>query len=295
MFWIAKSILWVMGLLPLTLIHALGALLGRIVYLCNNTVVRRARENLKISGLSQNLEQDVCLTLQETSKNVLETLALWSKPVEQVAKLVRTVHNLETGLNALQAKKGIIFLTPHLGSFEVTSLFYGVYYGTKQPITVLYRPPRLSWLHPLIIAGRQRKGVHLAMANKAGVRQLLDALKRGEAVGILPDQVPRKGEGEWAMFFNRPAYTMTLASKLAQKTGAQVLMAFGERLPHGQGYSIHIHAVPNGGVATPDLLNREIEKLIAQCHTQYLWTYNRYKVLADTRAKLDEWQAKHQP
>jgi KDO2-lipid IV(A) lauroyltransferase len=131
---------------------------------------------------------------------------------------------------------------------------------------------------PLINQGRQRGKVSLAPANAQGVKLLLQALKRGEAIGILPDQAPYEGEGEWAPFFGRPAYTMTLASKLAQKSGAQVLMAFGERLPNGRGFHIHIKPIPEGGINTPELLNQAIENTIAQCPSQYMWIYDRYKV-----------------
>ena len=131
---------------------------------------------------------------------------------------------------------------------------------------------------PMISQGRQRGNVSLAPANAQGVKLLLQALKRGEAIGILPDQAPHEGEGEWVPFFGRPAYTMTLASKLAEKSGAQVLMAFGERLTNGRGYLIHIKPVPQGGIKTPELLNQEIEKAIAQCPSQYMWVYDRYKV-----------------
>ena len=131
---------------------------------------------------------------------------------------------------------------------------------------------------PLISQGRERGKANLAPANAQGVKSLLQALKRGEAIGILPDQAPHEGEGEWAPFFGRPAYTMTLASKLAKKSGAQVLMAFGERLANGRGYHIHIEPIISGGVSSPKLLNQEIEKAIAQCPSQYMWVYDRYKV-----------------
>jgi len=131
---------------------------------------------------------------------------------------------------------------------------------------------------PLISQGRKRGKVSLAPANAQGVKLLLQALKRGEAIGILPDQAPHEGEGEWVPFFGRPAYTMTLASKLAEKSGAQVLMAFGERLANGRGYHIHIKPISDGGINTPTLLNQEIEKAIAQCSAQYMWIYHRYKV-----------------
>ena len=175
--------------------------------------------------------------------------------------------------DALKLGRGIIFLTPHLGCFEITS----IYYGSKHPITVLYRAPKIKSLEKLILKGRARTGVTLAEANASGVRKLMQALKRGEAIGILPDQIPAEGEGEWADFFGKPAYTMTLASKLAEKTGASVIMGYGERLAKGVGYAIHLTTIAAGAIATPALLNKAIETQIAQKPDQYLWRYNRYK------------------
>lgn len=210
----------------------------------------------------------------ENGKGLFETFAIWFKPQANVLNWVKGIDGWQHVEAALQSGKGIIFLTPHLGCFEITSFYYGAHY----PMTVLYRQPRQQWLLPLIAAGRQRGKITLAPANSAGVKQLLQALKRGEAIGMLPDQAPFEGEGEWAPFFGRPAYTMTLASKLAQKSGAQVLMAFGERLSCGRGYNIHIQPIVAGGIATPALLNAEIERIIQQCPTQYLWSYDRYKI-----------------
>ena len=147
-----------------------------------------------------------------------------------------------------------------------------MYYASNYPISVLYRPPRKAWLAPLIDAGRARKNIRLAPTNMQGVRGLLKALKQGEAIGILPDQVPSAGEGEWENFFGKPAYTMTLVNKLAQSTGATVLMAFGERLPNGAGYIIHIEPED-----VADGLNAAIERTIGRRPEQYLWGYNRYK------------------
>jgi Kdo2-lipid IVA lauroyltransferase/acyltransferase len=255
----------------------LGILLGWLVYFTSSKHKRLIRENIKLSGLAANqidYQKLLNQNIAETGKAVLETFVIWLRSNSSVVNLVKNCDDWHHVSTALVAGKGIIFLTPHLGCFEITSL----YYGSRHPMTVLYRPPRQKWLLPLINSGRQRGKITLAPANSAGVKQLLQALKRGEAVGILPDQAPLAGEGEWAPFFGRPAYTMTLVSKLAEKTGAQVLMAFGERLSYGRGYNIHIQPIPNGSIATPALLNTEIERVIRQCPTQYLWSYDRYKV-----------------
>jgi KDO2-lipid IV(A) lauroyltransferase len=262
--------------MPLKAIHALSVLIGVFNYMFNNDRRAHAKRNimqsrLVIDGLA--LESMLFKSALENSKGVFETFAIWFKPQSEVLAWVKGVEGWPAVESALSAGKGLIFITPHLGCFEITSLFY----GSHQPIAVMYRPPRQSWLSPLINSGRQRGGVSLAPANGHGVKQLLQALKRGEAIGILPDQAPLEGEGEWAPFFERPAYTMTLASKLAQKTGAQVFMAFGERLSFGRGYHIHIRPITAGGIDTPALLNAEIETTIRQCPTQYLWGYDRYK------------------
>ena len=132
----------------------------------------------------------------------------------------------------------------------------------------------------MILDGRKREHLHLAPADLSGVRLLIKALKKGQAVGMLPDQAPKLGEGIWLDFFGKPAYTMTLAARLTE-TGATTLMAWGERLPNGRGYRLHLHPpreVLRGSTVDRALqINREIEALVRQCPTQYLWGYNRYK------------------
>lgn len=262
---------------PLPAIHGLGAVVGLINYLFNRDHRAHAKSNLNQSDLSNGeitAEKMLVKSTIENSKGAFETFAIWFKSQLEVLNWVKNVDGWDAVEDAINSGKGLIFLTPHLGCFEITSLYYGAHY----PMTVLYRQPRQAWLMPLIAAGRQRGKVTLAPANSQGVKLLLQALKRGEAIGILPDQAPLEGEGEWAPFFGRPAYTMTLASKLAQKTGAKVFMAFGERVSWGRGYNIHIHAIESGGINTPTLLNAEIERTIRQCPTQYLWMYDRYKI-----------------
>ena len=260
--------------LSLETIHRCGTLIGQLLFLLSSQTKHLAYNNLKQSRLI-NKEMDLNKTIQinakEFGKSIVESLAMWQKSESELISLVKSCSNWHIVEEALNKGKGIIFLTPHLGCFEITS----IYYGNQHPITVLYRPPKLKWLEALILHGRSRTGVTLAAANANGVRKLLKALKRGEAIGILPDQIPKAGEGEWADFFSKPAYTMSLASKLAEKTGAAVIMAFGERLPNGAGFDIYLSKVES--IASPALLNKAIEQQIAQKPSQYLWSYDRYK------------------
>ena len=272
------------AILSLPTLHKCGVALGWVIYFCSPKSTKTMQENIKNSSLVSNdsdFKRLLHENIAETGKSIIETFAIWQKKEAELLVMIKQVHGWSMIKDALHLGKGLIFLTPHMGCFEITS----IYYGNKHPITVLFRAPKQSWLINFMQAGRSRTGVTLAEANAGGVRKLMQALKRNEAIGILPDQIPAAGEGEWADFFGKPAYTMTLASKLAEKTGAQVIMAYGERLADGAGYEIHLTKIES--IATPGLLNKAIEAQIAQKPAQYLWRYNRFKQRRHAMGKLE--------
>lgn len=260
--------------LPLPLLHNLGALAGWAAWLLSPTYRRNFATQIGQAGCGEAR----AAAIAETGKALLELPKIWLRPQAEVVGRVAQVSGWALVEAAWAQGRGILFLTPHLGCFEITAQ----YYAARRPITVLYRRPKQDWLAPLIEEGRGAN-LKLAPADLSGVRRLLRALKTGEAVGMLPDQVPGKGEGVWAPFFGRPAYTMTLAARLAE-TGATVLLAYAERLPYGAGY--HLRLFPLARALEGDLaqraaqINGELEALIRQCPEQYLWGYNRYKVPA---------------
>lgn len=267
---------FLMGLasrLPLAFLHAAGALLGWAMYGLSPTYRRHLRENLEAAGFRDAATRRAAIA--GAGRLLAELPAVWLRPREAVVALVRRIHGREHVDAARAAGRGIVFITPHLGCFEIAAQVA----AAQIPITVLYRPPKLAWLQPIVEEGRGRDSVRLARADRSGVRELLAALLRKEAVGILPDQVPGDGEGEWVEFFGRPAYTMTLAAKLAGRPGSVCLLGFGERLPAGAGYAVHIRPLPAAepGESGPRHMNRALEALIREFPGQYLWGYNRYK------------------
>lgn len=269
--------------LPLAWLHRLGALAGWLAYLGSPRYRRNLQANLGQAGIDPALRGPAAA---EAGKQALELARIWMKSLEETNAQVAEVCGWEF-VQAAQARgKGILFLTPHLGCFEITAQYYSAF----GQITVLYRPPRQESLQQMILAGRKRQQLHLAPADLSGVRALIKALKKGEAVGMLPDQAPKVGEGAWLDFFGRPAYTMTLAARLSE-TGATVLMAWGERLPGGRGYRLHFHPpgepLEGDTLARAQQINHEIEALIRQCPAQYLWGYNRYKRPAGAEAPPD--------
>ncbi|MDR0529660.1 MAG: lysophospholipid acyltransferase family protein [Zoogloeaceae bacterium] len=266
-----------LGLLPLLWLHRLGAGAGLFAYFASPRYRNQLKANLAQAKLPSALRIPAA---RETGKQALEIFHIWRKTRTEAAALVTSIQgqaDLDAARqNAKTSGRGVLYLTPHLGCFEITAQ----YLSGLDHLTALYRPPRQKALQTLILSGRQRDTLHLASADLSGVRALIKALRRGEAVGLLPDQTPRAGEGLWLDFFDRPAYTMTLAARLSEIAGA-TLFVWGKRLPDGQGY--HLCCSAPRAPLTGDIraraaqINREIEALIRQCPAQYLWGYHRYK------------------
>jgi Kdo2-lipid IVA lauroyltransferase/acyltransferase len=290
----AKLVIWLFDMaarLPLRALHALGAVLGRLMYGLDRQYAARLYENLSHEYRGRpdaEFRRVLRANVREMGKSLLELPFVWRRPLETVLARVQSCHGLEHLEAARQRGKGIIFLTPHLGCFEIVSL----YLAARMPITIMYRPPKLAWLDGVMRGGRMRGQTALARTDVSGVRAMFKALKRGEAIGLLPDQVPGNGEGEWADFFGRPAYTMTLVGRLAESSGATVLMSYGERLPRGAGYVIHF--TPMAFAAEQPVapqLNAVLESVIRERPEQYLWSYNRYKIPAGVQPPAAKDQA----
>lgn len=270
----------------LATLHRLGALLGWLTWLASPTYRRHLRGNMALALGADSARRVRNAAIANAGRTSLELPRLWLHPLEETVRLVREVRGWDYVEAAQAAGKGILFLTPHLGCFEVTAQ----YYSHRAPISVLYRPPKQAWLQTMIEEGRARPQLYLAPADLSGVRTLIKALRRGEAVGMLPDQAPRRGEGRWIDFFGRPAYTMTLAGKLSE-SGAAVVLAWGERLPDGAGFRLHFmppeHPVEGSVEERAACISREMERLILKCPEQYLWGYNRYKQRRGTEPAPD--------
>lgn len=262
----------ILSVFPLPLLHALGAAMGWLVYGLSPSYRKRLRANLVQAGYDAHWRAAVA----EAGKAAIELAFVWCANPERVARHA-TVENWDLVQARLDAGRGIVFLTPHLGCFEMTAQQIAL----RTALTVMYRPPRKSALKPLVEGARARHNLHLAPANLSGVRILAKTLKGGQPIGLLPDQVPQEGEGVWAPFFGRNAYTMTLPAKLAQLGKANILLVYAERRAHGAGYIVRFVEfdgdLSGTGAEQAAAINRAMEQLIARAPAQYFWSYNRYK------------------
>lgn len=273
------------GRLPLPLGRTLGATLGWLSWLSQGRSVRVTRENLEVCWPRLNKKEREHLvrqSLKETGKTAAEAAAVWCRSSAWLAKHIVEVEGEEHLLAAVNQERGLLVSAPHLGNWEVVGPFLAKY----APLTVLYQPPRQPALEALIVKGRRKGNIELAPTSRRGVSQLLKALKRGETVGILPDQVPEKGNGAAvAPFFGHPALTMTLFHSLVQRTSCSVLSIFAQRVPGG--FKLVILPVDSEIYSEDEIvavtaLNRSVEQCVGYAPAQYQWEYKRFRRLPAT-------------
>jgi KDO2-lipid IV(A) lauroyltransferase len=258
---------------PLRILHASGVALGWLAY-CSKAYRRDLRRNLELAGYGNDPRLRRA-AIGEAGKMAVEVPKILLGPRAQALALVREFNGREHIEQARAAGKGIVYLTPHFGCFELA----GQVLNEIGPLTALYRPPKMAWLGALLEQRRARADAHLAPADLKGVRVLIAALRRGESIIMLPDQVPGRGEGVWTEFFGKPAYTMTLAARLAERKDSACMIVTCERLPRAKGFVLHVRPLPSAlpGESAARCINRALEEAIRARPEQYLWGYNRYK------------------
>ena len=274
---------------PLPALHALGGALGWLVWLCSPGYRRRFRANVQQAGLAFDVAKPA---IAETGRFVAELPRLWLRPFDVSCLANVDMQGNDHAERAFAQGQGVIFFGPHCGSFELGPQALAEVYG---PITAIYRPARQPSLAAIELSTRQRPKLKVLPASLSAIKAMHRALKGNQAVALLTDQVPPVGLGVWAPFFGKPAYTMTLAARLAMQSGAALLPVSCERLPKGRGYIVKIWppldmSTGNGG---PDLLgavtriNRAIEAIVTSQPGQYLWGYGRYKTPRQEVEKKD--------
>lgn len=218
-------------------------------------------------------------SVRESLRTMLEfPFVLTAKPERILAKIVKTT-GLEYVKQAQEAGKGLLFLSPHLGNWE----FLGLQVAHDFPLTGMFKPGRIQAINDLLLKTRESSGGKLVPANRKGVLAVLKALKKGEASGILPDQIPEVGNGcAFVEFFGQEAATMTLISNLVQKTDSAAIGCFAKRLPCGN-FEI-IYQPAHTDIYSDDIeisargLNKTVEALIHLAPEQYQWVYKRFRV-----------------
>lgn len=278
MTFLLRALLTAVGYLPLPVLHAVGSMLGYLLWWIPNDLKRitRLHLNLCLSELpAADRERVAKLSMRHMGKALMESPAIWFGPRRRLLHWLDDAGARRKLLAALSDPNGAIILCPHLGSWELA----GMLCASVGPMTSLYKPQKGS-MDALILEGRSRLGATLVPSNSSGVKALLQALRRGEMIGILPDQDPPSGAGVFAPLFGIPAHTPELVSRLAARTHASIWFCYAERLSYGRGFRFHITAAPTGiadSATGAAALNRGIEAALTHLPEQYWWSYKRYR------------------
>jgi KDO2-lipid IV(A) lauroyltransferase len=271
---------------PLSALHALGGALGWLVWAASPGYRKQFRANVAQAGLPFEAARPA---IAEAGRFVAELPKLWMRPQNESCLGNVRMEGQSYAQQAFAKGRGVIFFGPHCGSFELGPQALAEVYG---PITAIYRPARKPWLAAIEQATRQRPQLTVVPASLSGIRLMHKTLRANHAVALLTDQVPPEGLGVWAPFFGKPAYTMTLAARLALQSGAVLLPVSCERLAHGKGYFVKIWPPVAGVNDEPkaDLtsavtrINKAIEAIVLSQPGQYLWGYGRYKTPRQDKA-----------
>lgn len=261
--------------LSLKNLQRLGAFLGALAYVGSTHYRGLLKTHFDLAGRLYKFNPNYWEATKESGKTMADCLWIWSHP-EQALELTE-IHDWDVVEAAIAEGKGLIMLTPHFGGFEVIPRVLAEHF----PATILYRPARQKWLDDIIVKGRKHPRMNFVPANLQGIRHIAKALQKGEAVGILPDQVPKDSEGIWAKFFGKYAYTITLPAKIASRNDVPTVMFTAIRKPKGAGWILQAKRMWEAFDPDPhraaQQLNHLLEAAILQKPEQYLWAYNRYK------------------
>lgn len=260
--------------LPLSIAQAIGAFLGVLAYLGSSHYRSLFRPQYQTVVTAKNLPFKLWEAIRASGMLFSDSLWIWRNPQKALALV--EVQNWNVVEAAINEGHGLVMLTPHLGGFEIIPRVLAQHF----PATILYRPSRQAWLNEVVEEGRAYPNMHFVPTNLNGVRQMTRALTRGEAIGILPDQVPSGGEGVWVPFFGRPAYTTPLPARLANRNNTPVVMFTAKRKGLGQGWlmqATRLSPLSEDATIGAAELNVAIENAVLVAPEQFIWSYNRYK------------------
>jgi len=279
---LSLALLHVLAALPQVVVRSMAKASGWLMWRSNGRLRRVTERNLAICFPELSTEQRTQLaqrSLLGLSSNIIDVGRTWIWRPERLLRHITRVSGEDHLRDAMAEGDGTLVLLPHLGNWELMS----PYFGARGSTTAMYGHAENVILDDIIHKARERSGITMVHTGVSGVRSLLRALKAGNFVLMLPDQVPQRGFGKFAPFFGEPTYTMTLVTSLLQRTGAKAVCGFCKRLPDGE-YEVVFRAVDEA-IYDPDEatalagLNKSIEKCVLDCPEQYQWGYKRFKLL----------------
>lgn len=270
--------------LPSSLAYSIGEGLGAVLYRVDHKHRLIAQDNLRQAFSGERSSREIAelarLTFINLGRTVVETCRSLKIDRENFRQFIR-VEGYEHIQQAKRQGKGIIYITAHLGSWELLPLAVGL---MGEPMSAVTRPLDNPYLDRAINRLRTAWGTRV-LAKKQVMPVLVRALLRGESVAILIDQNTTWKEGVFVDFFGRPACTALAPALLALRTDASVLPAAIVRCGRDRHTIVVEKEIPlirtghlrADVVANTASFTRAIEALVRKEPAQWLWVHRRWK------------------
>jgi KDO2-lipid IV(A) lauroyltransferase len=272
------ALIWLLRLLPLPALAAIGNGFGRLLYAFGRERRRVCRINLArcLPELSER-ERDALARrhFQAFARTFLERAILWWATPARVRQLVRI-----EGMEHFEALRGkpLILLAPHFVGLDMgwTRL------ALEIDMVSIYSRQKNAVFNAAMFAGRLRFGKQMLLSRQEGVRSALRAMQAGRPFYYLPDMDYGQRDTIFVPFFGVNAATITGVSRLARLAGARVLPCITRMLPGGGGYSVRFlpawENYPGASIEADTLrMNAFVEEEVRQMPEQYLWVHKRFK------------------
>jgi KDO2-lipid IV(A) lauroyltransferase len=283
---VARAILSGLGALPRRMALGVGSIIGRAGYLLPGNLRRTGQRNLEIA-FPEMPELERRRILRDSFLSLGRLLGEFSQLPRATPETLRELIEYdEVGLAHLREaeknKRGVIFLTGHLGVWELHSFGWS---ALEYPISFLVRPLDNDRIEQMIEGIRTRFG-NRAIDKKSAARQSLRVLREGGTLGILSDLNTQTHEGVFVPFFGKLACTTAGIATLALKTDAVVIPTCAVWDKKRRRYFFHgdppVELVRTGDQQKDIELNTArfaaaVERMIRLYPDQWLWIHKRWK------------------
>ncbi|MEJ2079265.1 MAG: lysophospholipid acyltransferase family protein [Acidobacteriota bacterium] len=289
----ARGTCGALSILPLPVAARIGEGLGRVVYKRDARHRRIGMTNLRFAFPEESDEwrADVLeRSYAQIGAHVAEVSRLDRIPRKSIRRRVSYQEGLgvEHYRRAHEEGRGVLFVTAHIGSWEMLSLAHA---ALEHPLSFIVRPLENAYLDRWLTRIRSQFG-NRVIPKQGSLREILRVLRRGEDVGLLIDQNVQEKDGVYVQFFGRTACTTASAALLAMKTGAPVIPGFivpaGLRGHYRIRFYPPLHAEMTGCraediVHNTTRFNSFIEQVIREYPHCWLWGHRRFRTQPDGR------------
>jgi Kdo2-lipid IVA lauroyltransferase/acyltransferase len=281
---LAWSVVKAIGALPRSLARSAGIALGQLIYVLHGKLRRVGMRNLAMALPEKSVHERrkiVRGVFTSLGRQFAEICLFPRYARENVSRIV-TYDGFENFDRASERGKGVLFLTAHLGGWELSAFAHSLY---GHPLHFVMRPLDNPYLDALVRRYRTTYG-NTPILKDDPVRELLRAMKAGATVGILMDTNMTPPEGVFVDFFGIPACTASGLARIALRTDAPVVPGFTIWDPVLRKYRLRfdpaVKLIRTGDndadiLANTQLFTKTIEDFVRRYPDQWLWVHRRWK------------------